>query len=344
MQKLRVKELDSLRGMAALMVVFYHYTVDRPQADLGFNLGTTGVELFFMISGFVIFMSLNSVKNSKQFIINRFIRLYPTYWVSVTLTFFALTFYFHSPLNHKEIINYISNLSMFQFYMGKDNIDDSYWTLIIEMTFYMLMLFLFHLKKLNYVNVVFIPIISLVTYLGLWYPNNEFVKHTINEVQLLPYLPLFLSGIIFYKLYCKKEKLFLNYGILLFCLVAQILFYNYTDRFKFAIKQPEYIVMLVIYYSIFILIVNKKLGFIATRVTVFLGKISFAMYLIHQAISVKILLPYFINDLHFNFWIATLLFSIPIIILLAIIITYGIEIPCSKFMKEKLFSKQFSES
>jgi peptidoglycan/LPS O-acetylase OafA/YrhL len=342
MQLHRVKELDALRGIAALMVVFYHYTVDRPQANLGFNVGTTGVELFFMISGFVIFMSLNAVNSSRQFVINRFSRLYPTYWASVTLTFLSLSLYSHLNISHQELLNYLSNLTMFQFYMSVADIDDSYWTLIIEMTFYIVMLVFFHFNKLKYINFVFVPVISLVTIFGLFFYDNEVVKNTFIWVQLLPYLPLFLSGIIFYKLYFQKTKLLQNYSLLLFCLVAQILFYNYTDRFVFAMKQPQYIMMLVIYYSIFTLIVNKKLNFIVCRVSVFFGKISFAMYLIHQAISVKILIPYFMNDLHFNFWIATLVFSLPLVIIMASLITFYIEIPLGKYIKHKLFANKIA--
>ena len=64
----RLQELDALRGIAALMVVLFHFTMGRQEANLGFKLGTTGVDLFFIISGFVIFMSLSKVKNSKDFI------------------------------------------------------------------------------------------------------------------------------------------------------------------------------------------------------------------------------------------------------------------------------------
>src|SRR4051812_39368993 len=86
----RYEELDALRGIASLMVVFFHYTMGRPQADVGFVLGTTGVDLFFIISGFVIFMSLNKITRSTDFIINRVSRLYPTYWTAVTFTFVIL--------------------------------------------------------------------------------------------------------------------------------------------------------------------------------------------------------------------------------------------------------------
>ncbi len=90
MKKTRFEELDALRGVAALFVVFFHYTLSRPQADLGFKLGSTGVDLFFIISGFVILLSLEHVEKPGQFIINRICRLYPTYWASVTISFSIL--------------------------------------------------------------------------------------------------------------------------------------------------------------------------------------------------------------------------------------------------------------
>jgi peptidoglycan/LPS O-acetylase OafA/YrhL len=55
MKDKRYDELDVLRGFAALFVLFFHLTLFRNEAKYGFQLGITGVDLFFMISGFVIF-------------------------------------------------------------------------------------------------------------------------------------------------------------------------------------------------------------------------------------------------------------------------------------------------
>jgi peptidoglycan/LPS O-acetylase OafA/YrhL len=72
----RIIELDSLRGIAALAVVFYHYTTrfdakfqttvitDR----ISFPYGHYGVELFFIISGFVIFMSVKNDMKPQTFL------------------------------------------------------------------------------------------------------------------------------------------------------------------------------------------------------------------------------------------------------------------------------------
>jgi peptidoglycan/LPS O-acetylase OafA/YrhL len=150
---------------------------------------------------------------------------------------------------------------------------------------------------------------------------------------------LFISGTIFYNLYINKDKKIQRYSLLVICLIAQILSYNYTDRFRFSVNQMQYAIMLIIYYSLFTLIVNQKLSFIVSKTSLFLGKISFAMYLIHQAFSVKILLPFFMEDLKFNFWISSLVSSIPIVIIIATLITYFIEIPLGKLLKQKLYSK-----
>jgi hypothetical protein len=95
--------------------------------------------------------------------------------------------------------------------------------------------------------------------------------------------------------------------------------------------------MLVIYFSLFILFVNHKLGFIISKPTLFLGKISFALYLIHQEISTEVILPFLINKHHLNYWFAALI-DLTIVILIATGITYWIEIPAGKRMNNYLRS------
>ncbi|MES2763899.1 MAG: acyltransferase [Bacteroidota bacterium] len=339
MQATRVKELDVLRGLAALMVMWYHFTAYRTQADLGFFYGTTGVELFFMISGFVIFMSLNHVETSKQFIVNRFSRLYPTYWICMSITFLMLFFYKHITIDQTQVSTFLGNLTMFQFYLKIKDIDDSYWTLIIEMTFYIAILALFRFKKLQYINGIALSLMIIATICGVFFSKNETIKTTLDMFQILQYIPLFLSGIIFYKLYFQPGKIIQNYGLLLTCLICQILSFTYSSRFSGSLSLTEYTVSLFIYFGLFICIIHRKLGFLVNPVTLFLGKISFALYLLHQAISTQILIPYFMEDLHFGFWTASFLLAMPIIIVMATLITYFIEAPLRKVIKQGLLPK-----
>lgn len=100
--KSRLYEIDLFRFLAALSVVLYHYTFRAYAAhdmssmsfqQLGsfFRYGYLGVNLFFMISGFVILLTALN-KDLIGFAISRIVRLYPTFWASVTLTAVATLF------------------------------------------------------------------------------------------------------------------------------------------------------------------------------------------------------------------------------------------------------------
>lgn len=335
----RYGELDALRGIAALLVVFFHFTMGRPAYNTFFKLGTTGVDLFFVISGFVIFMSLQKISNGIDFVINRISRLYPTYWASATLSFvFLISYSIYKGGGNLDniLIQYLGNLTMFQFYLRITNIDPSYWTLIIEMLFYISILFLFQKKWLKYLNVIGIVLCSSIVFLTHFYYDIIVIKKIINWFPLLQFLPLFFAGTTFYKIYTKTNNLVYNYSIIFFCFICQILLFSHAGYSKISITWTEYIVMLFIYFFLFILFVNNRLKFIANKTTLFLGKISYALYLIHQFISLSFIIPFFYNKLGLNFWVVTIFIDLPIIIGIATIITYKIEVPYSKKLKEKL--------
>ena len=336
-QQNRFQELDALRGIAALMVVLFHYTMKRPEAELGFKLGTTGVDLFFIISGFVIFMSLTKAKTSLDFVINRVSRLYPTYWTCVTFTFVLIAFF--ALKNHEAIPlkQYVGNMTMFQYYLGITDLDGPYWTMIIEMIFYIGIVLLFHFKALKYLNPIGITLSLTVIVLTTFFYNST-TQWFLKYIPLLQYVPLFLAGTIFYKSYTQKSKLIENYALLLFCLICQIAMFKYCGRSRSVISQSQYASMLIVYFGLFVLFINGKLGFIVSKATLFLGKISFALYLIHQYVSIRLILPLLIDKYHFNFWIASLLIALPIVIILATLVTYFVDIPLSKKMKQRLHS------
>src|ERR1700679_1685854 len=82
----RLLELDCLRGIAVTLVITFHFTLNEPNLRRYFRFDCAGVELFFMISGFVIFLTIEKTTNYKDFLLSRFSRLFPAYWTCVTLT------------------------------------------------------------------------------------------------------------------------------------------------------------------------------------------------------------------------------------------------------------------
>jgi peptidoglycan/LPS O-acetylase OafA/YrhL len=97
----RLRYLDALRGIAVLCVVLWHlYGTNAEYLPYGarfavapFNLMWTGVELFFLISGFVILMTLEHVRTLREFAVRRWLRLFPAMLIgSLLLLAFDLAF------------------------------------------------------------------------------------------------------------------------------------------------------------------------------------------------------------------------------------------------------------
>ena len=152
----RLYAVDGIRLLAALMVAVHHYAGtrrvnqphnliwDRPAADIMptvfhvANYGWIGVEIFFVISGFVICMSCWG-RTPKQFFISRVVRLYPAYWFAVLFTT-AVLVTLPGVWERFPARDVLLNLTMLQSGAGVMNVDGVYWTLWSELRFYLLFL------------------------------------------------------------------------------------------------------------------------------------------------------------------------------------------------------------
>lgn len=331
----RILELDALRGIAAIFVVVFHYTMGNPFA---FNQGGTGVDLFFIISGFVISLTIAKTKSWKDFIVNRFSRLFPTYWIIVSFTATLRI------LNGETVTlsRYLINLTMFQSYFKVDDIDWVYWTLLVEMCFYFFMILLFVTKALKNIEYIGLTILAIIILLNIPFVENNYPKYY-REIHhffpLFAHFPLFLSGIVFYKMIVDKQTI-LRYVILLLCFILEIWIFNIDIRPIFELSKFEYSIALLIWFSLFVLYVNNKLGFLVNRVTLFLGSISFSLYLIHQYIGLFILLPFFGQTLKMS-PIIYIPLTILIVCLLSFINMKFIEKPTMNFIRNKY--KQYKQ-
>ncbi|MFG2710346.1 acyltransferase family protein [Streptomyces goshikiensis] len=140
----RLRALDGLRLLAALMVAGYHYggrggevakawgaspNTMFPQASTWFAYGPLGVQIFFVISGFVICMSAQG-RTVRAFAASRAARLYPAYWVALVLVTVAVEAVSPS--------DFLLNLTMLQQPLGADRVLGVCWTLWVELRFYFL--------------------------------------------------------------------------------------------------------------------------------------------------------------------------------------------------------------
>jgi peptidoglycan/LPS O-acetylase OafA/YrhL len=128
----RVNEIDLLRFISALSVVFFHYAFWGHTADamsiMPYPLlasvskyGWLGVLLFFMISGFVILMTAAS-GSLRGFVISRIVRLYPAFWACCTITFVAIVV-LGTPRYSASVGQYLINMTMLSNFLYVEAID-----------------------------------------------------------------------------------------------------------------------------------------------------------------------------------------------------------------------------
>jgi len=323
--KKRILGLDAIRGIAAVAVIFYHYFY-RYNEIYGHDisilnwsyLGKHGVELFFMVSGFVIFWSLNRIDKPIEFIISRFSRLYPVYWVSVLLTF-TLVSIFGLDGRSVSLVDAIINLSMLQGFIKIPPVDGVYWTLGIELIFYFLMFVLFLFKQHRNADLIFVPLVFLAILQSV---NFLELNYIVNKLLIIDYISFFVSGICFYKL-LNNESFNRTIFILMLCLFSTAMTYSVPHLFMF-----------ICFYLFFFLGISGRIKGLENKFFIYLGSISYALYLIHQNIGYIIINKFY--DFQFS-GLVGISFALIISVFLAHILTFKIEKPCLILIK-KLYS------
>ncbi|MEU2790055.1 acyltransferase [Streptomyces sp. NPDC007100] len=225
MRRPRLRVLDALRLLAALMVLAYHYITLRDGwgedpdtfSPVVYHLseyGWLGVEVFFLISGFVICMSTWG-RSLGDFVTSRVSRLYPAYWIAVLLTAAVLTVWpnVRSADNWETVL---TNLTMLQQGLGVPDVDDAYWTLFIELKFYLL-----------FAIVVFrgVTYRRCVLFCGLWTVAGVVALKSNSDLlsvwAIAPYSPYFIAGIAFYLMHRFKPTALLWAIVAVSFLLAQ---------------------------------------------------------------------------------------------------------------------------
>jgi len=330
------------------MVVLFHFYTNFPLVfnyqNIDFWGFCSGVDLFFIISGFVIYLSISKATDWKLFLVNRFSRIYPAYWVSLSITAFAIVL-----STKKHILGaYLVNLSMFQHFLKVRDLDYAYWTLAVELNFYLLVFILLVVKKRDLIQ----PILSFIMVLGV---SLIFLEHALTAITgthpsfvndifyyfpLLGYSGFFLIGVILFNSY-QERKIDLQAWVLLsICVIAQAIM-HYQSHLGPHQTWQNHTLEITAYLLVFTAVTSGKIKILNHQVFLFFGKISYPLYLVHQIVGLK-LIGVLVGQ-GINFWLA-LNFSLVCMIGLAYLINKFIEQPGLSFIRtwyKKNFVKDF---
>lgn len=321
----RVVELDALRGLAALAVVAFHYTTfygaevgHVPPLPFGFPAGNYGVHLFFLISGFVIYMTLERTRTAMDFVVSRFSRLFPAYWAAIALTA-SVVYTIGLPQQKLPLRDLLLNLTMVQQFAGAEHLDGSYWTLQVELFFYAQMLAMFVLGLLGRIRWVIVFWLLLAVAYGESMQFHWHFSYTMRELFIVRHIPFFALGILFYRIHTRMPDRSIDLSLIGLCLLA------------IGVAMPAvFLLVAAICCAIFGLFVAGALRWLATPAFALLGTLSYSIYLLHQAIGIAVI--HRVEEAGVHSGIAIVL-AVALVLALAAAITFLVERPAMRAIR-----------
>ncbi|MCR6657029.1 MAG: acyltransferase [Opitutus sp.] len=266
--KHRNATVDILRGIAAVMVCFCHFRYAFPSVwrDELETYGELGVQVFFVISGFIIPFSLIKgnyrVRDFGRFWLKRLIRLHPTYLVALGFTFVAS----HAVAVVRSSAAPFTWMELFKgsFYLHIPEENPVFWTLIVELKYYLFISLLF---PLLFARSEWGRRVSFALAIGAAAAGHA-------HFDLLHHLPYFLLG--FCGCYLATAR-----ASRLECTAWAIVVLSLGAAVGSTLPQllAGAVALVVIVYR----------PFRNWRVGVFLGAISYSLYVIHFPFGVKLL-------------------------------------------------------
>lgn len=324
----RIKYLDGLRGIAILLVISYHafggdgykgtiYYGNKFQDLLFFKYGYLGVQLFFLISGFVILMTLEKSKSFIDFMYKRWLRLFPAMLIATFLIYTTASIFYERPAGIPNIHSIIPGLFFINPIILEKitnihfpTMEGAFWSLYVEMFFYIIFgLSYFVIKERNAILLLFCLFVYSI--IGLFYP--------LKLSMFFIHFGWFTAGCLSYLYLIKNKKqnkiiLYLSITLSLVCLIVNYKFS--TDIYNMKLSSIKFFTYGIIVVSLFFIpiIFEKSRYFIGNRLFLFIGFISYPLYLIYENFMVSMIAKLQIYNIIPEF----LLPILPILILIAI--------------------------
>jgi peptidoglycan/LPS O-acetylase OafA/YrhL len=306
----RVNEIDLLRFIAALAVVFFHYAF-RGYAANGLSVmpypllapvakyGYLGANLFFMISGFVILMTAEQ-GNLRSFVASRVVRLYPAFWVCCTITF-IVTLFLGSPRFTATLSQYLANMTMLSGYAGVDWIDGSYWSLFVEVKFYALVCVVLVMRRMRDVELILVGWL-LLSIVGEYWPNKY-----LRYFLILDYSAYFIAGATCFLIWSRGRSIARS-GVVLLCLWLALFqsgkaVANMREHYNVEVETWVSGALITLLFVVMVLVALRATGAFGRTRWVVAGALTYPLYLIHQNVGYMVFnAAYPTVNAHVLFW------------------------------------------
>ncbi|MCC7523700.1 MAG: acyltransferase [Chitinophagaceae bacterium] len=298
-----IKELDGVRGLAALMVMFFHFFF-RLETNDTFLLtvrelsyfGETGVSLFFVLSGFLITRILINTRDSERFFyhfyLRRSLRIFPLYYL------FLAVYYFLFPIVKQVAHEPFSMQIPYWFYMQdfaltfnwKAEGPGHFWSLAIEEHFYLfwpLLVYYLNTKRITYV-IIGIIVVSLITRGWLISSNYEYRFFTFSRIDELAMGALLAVLEVKGKLKQVKQNKRLFLLLFIISSIPLLLFWQRLTGTagSFFFKLTRFLIIGVAFFSFIGYVITASHALFIKRALrstplVYTGKVSYGLYVYH---------------------------------------------------------------
>lgn len=304
----RIQFLDALRGIAILLVIVFHayarWPAVVPYGDTfsnfpEFHYGWLGVELFFMISGFVIFLTLDKAGGVLEFLTKRWLRLFPAMLICSLFVFFSARLVPERPNGLPTLDQLIPGLTFIDpewlssFGFETQSLEGAFWSLYVEVKFYFVAgvsYFAFGGKSAALAILVLLFAFSIsagsvqnhVAVLA----NTEIFKSLVSLTKLLDarFYGWFAIGAFLYVYYAQKSAMALTLAVIMAALtVAQQNGFN--GRPDLGVKIPAILITMLFALPV----ISSRIRPIFNQPSLlFLGFISYPLYLLHENLMVAL--------------------------------------------------------
>jgi peptidoglycan/LPS O-acetylase OafA/YrhL len=323
--RVRLDALDAFRGLAAFWVVLYHVLLryphfmagrDTPAEPLlpGFaaaDVGVVPVLWFFLISGFVITWTVDRCRTPADFVVSRVSRIYPAYWASLLLTV-ALLALWPLPGAAPSLRDVLVNATMLQAYLLVPNVAGVYWSLAVELAFYAYALALFATGLWRHVHRAALAWACVCLAAAVVEQTGTAVPWRVNQLLLLQHAPFLVAGMMLYQLW-RGHRRFWSVATAGVCVVTMFILYP---------AGPALTCLLAM--GLIAAASHGRLRWLAVPPLVWLGSISYSLYLVHEYPAYMVLRVAGLAG--WPHWLAAAA-AVAVALMLATAVTYGVERP-----------------